>query len=104
MAKARWCLATTSTGRPCSIPADRLRADGWYCHVHDPEGVCRANAGRAMKRPRPERVDRIDYDPPHEDDGPLCDPPFEATGIYDRGAWLAWQHWKLDREYLDATN
>lgn len=32
------CSAEKTNSLPCSIPADRLRGDHWFCHIHDPLG------------------------------------------------------------------
>lgn len=43
------CSATTNEGKPCPLHADRQRDGTWYCHVHDPDGVCQRNL-RDMRR------------------------------------------------------
>ena len=36
------CVALTEKKKPCSVNADRVRGGKDFCHVHDPEGVFRA--------------------------------------------------------------
>lgn len=46
------CSATTRTGRPCPMPADRIWAGRPVCHVHDPAGTCQRNLALVRHRDR----------------------------------------------------
>ncbi len=43
------CTAITDKDLPCPIHGDRLVDGHWYCHVHDPNGVCQQNLRRVER-------------------------------------------------------
>lgn len=48
------CSTPTKKGRPCPFNADRVVSGAWFCHVHDPDGLCQAHLrDQALDRASP---------------------------------------------------